>query len=120
MFGAAVNLHPLSSLTSPALFFDPSSSHFKHYNSSSSSYLSDMRFFAIALAFFAGSLVHAGMSTPPCAQSYSQLTASTAPAGEIVARQVGDLQCNLDRLSIVAALAATQGTLKTLSKQLTS
>ncbi|KAL1948543.1 hypothetical protein VTO73DRAFT_12618 [Trametes versicolor] len=61
-----------------------------------------MRFFAIALAFFAGSLVHA------------------APASEIVTRQVGDLQCNLDRLSIVAALAATQGTLKTLSQQVTS
>ncbi|KAI0634184.1 hypothetical protein C8Q77DRAFT_1110310 [Trametes polyzona] len=61
-----------------------------------------MRFFAIALAFFAGSLVHA------------------APASELVARQIGDLQCNIDRLSIVAALAATQGTLKSLAKDLSS
>ncbi|KAI9056409.1 hypothetical protein FKP32DRAFT_1599138 [Trametes sanguinea] len=41
-----------------------------------------------------------------------------APAKEIVARQIGDLQCNVDRLSIVAGLATTQGTLKKLSQQL--
>ncbi|OSD00437.1 hypothetical protein PYCCODRAFT_1371056 [Trametes coccinea BRFM310] len=41
-----------------------------------------------------------------------------APAREIVARQIGDLQCNVDRLSIVAGLATTQGTLKKLSQDL--
>ncbi|KAI8989179.1 hypothetical protein BD414DRAFT_486325 [Trametes punicea] len=43
-----------------------------------------------------------------------------APAKEITVRQIGDLQCNVDRLSIVAGLATTQGTLKTLSKELAS
>ncbi|KAI0827466.1 hypothetical protein BC628DRAFT_1409801 [Trametes gibbosa] len=61
-----------------------------------------MRFFIVALALLAGSLVHA------------------APASEIAARQIGDLQCNVDRLGIVAALAATQATLKSLSKELAS
>ncbi|CDO72133.1 hypothetical protein BN946_scf184962.g76 [Trametes cinnabarina] len=40
-----------------------------------------------------------------------------APAREIIARQIGNLQCNIDRLSIVAGLATTQGTLKKLSQQ---
>ncbi|KAI0356983.1 hypothetical protein OH77DRAFT_1400029 [Trametes cingulata] len=43
-----------------------------------------------------------------------------APAGDIAARQIGNLQCNIDRLSIVAGLADTQKTLKTLSTELAS
>ncbi|TBU25353.1 hypothetical protein BD311DRAFT_741195 [Dichomitus squalens] len=43
-----------------------------------------------------------------------------APTREIVARQVGDLTCNFDRLSIVAGLATLQGTLKKLSGQVTN
>ncbi|KAI1792785.1 hypothetical protein LXA43DRAFT_316091 [Ganoderma leucocontextum] len=42
-----------------------------------------------------------------------------APAAEIAARQVGDIQCNVDRLSIVGDLAGLQKTLKTLSGQVT-
>ncbi|KAH9848518.1 hypothetical protein C2E23DRAFT_862557 [Lenzites betulinus] len=61
-----------------------------------------MRFFTVALALLAGALVHA------------------TPTTEIAARQVGDLQCNVDRLGIVAALATTQGTLKLLGSQLAS
>ncbi|KAI0643803.1 hypothetical protein C8Q79DRAFT_915070 [Trametes meyenii] len=59
-----------------------------------------MQFFALIIAF---SSLLAG----------SQISA--APAYSIAARQVGDLQCNLDRLSIVADLAAMQGTLKSLA-----
>ncbi|KAI0772750.1 hypothetical protein BD413DRAFT_622074 [Trametes elegans] len=58
---------------------------------------------ALAFAFvslFAGSQIYA------------------APTHEIVARQLGNLQCNLDRLSIVASLAATQGTVKKLTGSL--
>ncbi|KAI0672375.1 hypothetical protein C8Q78DRAFT_1026637 [Trametes maxima] len=67
--------------------------------------LNTMQFFALIIAF---SSLLAG----------SQILA--APAHDIAARQVGDLQCNLDRLSIVADLAATQGTLKSLAKQAAS
>ncbi|KAI0767510.1 hypothetical protein C8Q74DRAFT_1203295 [Fomes fomentarius] len=35
-----------------------------------------------------------------------------APTHEISARQLGNLQCNLDRLKIVTTLASLQGTLK--------
>ena len=42
-----------------------------------------------------------------------------APVAEIAARQVGDIQCNVDRLSIVGDLAGLQKTLKTLSGQTT-
>ncbi|KAI0672366.1 hypothetical protein C8Q78DRAFT_990824 [Trametes maxima] len=62
-----------------------------------------VRLAALALAFtsfLAGSQIYA------------------APANEIAARQIGNLQCNLDRLSIVAGLAATQGTLKKLTTAL--
>ncbi|KAH9928017.1 uncharacterized protein BXZ73DRAFT_102524 [Epithele typhae] len=38
-----------------------------------------------------------------------------APAQEIAARQLGNLQCNIDRLSIVAGLASLQGTLKKIA-----
>ncbi|PIL28947.1 hypothetical protein GSI_08994 [Ganoderma sinense ZZ0214-1] len=40
-----------------------------------------------------------------------------APVAEIAARQIGDIQCNVDRLSIVGDLAGLQKTLKTLSTQ---
>ena len=43
-----------------------------------------------------------------------------APAGELVARQIGDLQCNIDRLSIVGDLAGLQNTLSSLSSAATS
>ncbi|KAI0772747.1 hypothetical protein BD413DRAFT_492283 [Trametes elegans] len=59
-----------------------------------------MQFFALMLAassLFAGNAVNA------------------APSNDLVARQVGGLVCNIDRLGIVAALAATQQTLKKLS-----
>ncbi|KAM5545986.1 hypothetical protein V8D89_000112 [Ganoderma adspersum] len=42
-----------------------------------------------------------------------------APVAEIAARQIGDIQCNVDRLSIVGDLAGLQKTLKTLSTQTT-
>ncbi|KAI0372423.1 hypothetical protein BV20DRAFT_939955 [Pilatotrama ljubarskyi] len=61
-----------------------------------------VRFLAFALALLAGTQLQA------------------APVHEIAARQIGDLQCNVDRLSIVADLAALQGTLKSLSKQVAS
>ena len=52
------------------------------------------------------------------AGSYAhQLLHSTAPAPEIAARQIGNLQCNVDRLKIVGTLAAMQGTLKKLAGQ---
>ena len=41
----------------------------------------------------------------------------TAPAREIAARQIGNIQCNIDRLSIVGDLAGLQKTLKTLTTQ---
>ncbi|KAI0719805.1 hypothetical protein C8T65DRAFT_635210 [Cerioporus squamosus] len=43
-----------------------------------------------------------------------------APASEIVARQVGNLQCNINRLQIVTGLAKLQGTLKSLSSDVSS
>ncbi|EIW53435.1 uncharacterized protein TRAVEDRAFT_154935 [Trametes versicolor FP-101664 SS1] len=58
------------------------------------------RFFAVALTFV-------------CLLLGSQISA--APTNEIVARQIGNLQCNVDRLSIVAGLAKTQKTLKGLA-----
>ncbi|KAI0327523.1 hypothetical protein GY45DRAFT_1109795 [Cubamyces sp. BRFM 1775] len=63
------------------------------------------RFFALVLAF-------------------SSLLVGTqvlaAPASGLIARQVGDLQCNIDRLSIVADLAATQNTLKKVQTDVAS
>ena len=38
-----------------------------------------------------------------------------APTREIIARQAGNLQCNIGRFTIVGALAAMQGTLTALS-----
>ena len=35
----------------------------------------------------------------------------TAPAREIAARQIGNIQCNIDRLAIVGGLAGLQKTL---------
>ncbi|KAI0664135.1 hypothetical protein C8Q70DRAFT_1049649 [Cubamyces menziesii] len=43
-----------------------------------------------------------------------------APASGLIARQIGDLQCNIDRLSIVADLAATQNTLKKVQTDVAS
>ncbi|KAI0708675.1 hypothetical protein C8Q76DRAFT_799905 [Earliella scabrosa] len=43
-----------------------------------------------------------------------------APAPEIAARQIGNLQCNVDRLKIVGTLAAMQGTLKKLAGQVSN
>ncbi|RPD75977.1 hypothetical protein L226DRAFT_534040 [Lentinus tigrinus ALCF2SS1-7] len=40
-----------------------------------------------------------------------------APANEIVARQIGNLQCNINRLQIVTGLAGLQGTLKNLASE---
>ena len=39
---------------------------------------------------------------------------------EIIARQIGDLQCNIDRLSIVGDLAGLQNTLSSLTSAATS
>ena len=39
----------------------------------------------------------------------------TAPAREIAARQIGNLECNIDRLSIVAGLGVLQKTLTSLA-----
>ncbi|KAI0634188.1 hypothetical protein C8Q77DRAFT_1072856 [Trametes polyzona] len=64
-----------------------------------------VRVFALAFAFaslFLGTQINA------------------APTHEIVARQIGNLQCNIDRLSIVAGLAATKNTLKNLQKDVAS
>ena len=62
------------------------------------------------------------VSPPPVsnrtrAGSYAHQLHSTAPAPEIAARQIGNLQCNVDRLKIVGTLAAMQGTLKKLAGQ---
>ncbi|TBU45327.1 hypothetical protein BD309DRAFT_956481 [Dichomitus squalens] len=54
------------------------------------------------LGLFASSLVHA------------------APVKELSARQIGDLQCNADRLTIVGALATMQGTLSELASSASS
>ncbi|KAH9885282.1 hypothetical protein C8Q73DRAFT_660125 [Cubamyces lactineus] len=43
-----------------------------------------------------------------------------APARDLVARQIGDIQCNVDRLSIVADLAAMQNTLKKVQTDVAS
>ncbi len=42
---------------------------------------------------------------------YAHLSAFSVPTKEIAARQIGNLQCNIDRLKIVATLAKMQGTL---------
>ena len=42
---------------------------------------------------------------------------SLAPVAEIAARQIGDIQCNVDRLAIVGALGTMQSTLKDLASQ---
>ena len=42
---------------------------------------------------------------------------SLAPVAEIAARQIGDIQCNVDRLAIVGALGTMQSTLKDLATQ---
>ncbi|KAI0356975.1 hypothetical protein OH77DRAFT_1423247 [Trametes cingulata] len=60
------------------------------------------RFLALVLALLAGTQLQA------------------APVKEIAARQIGDLQCNVDRLSIVADLATLQLTLGALSGQVAS
>ncbi|KAH9848514.1 hypothetical protein C2E23DRAFT_739342 [Lenzites betulinus] len=53
-----------------------------------------------------------------CLLAGSQIYA--IPTSEIVARQIGNLQCNVDRLSIVAGLAQTQSTLKKLTANSTA
>ncbi|KAI0827446.1 hypothetical protein BC628DRAFT_180605 [Trametes gibbosa] len=63
------------------------------------------RLLALTLAFFSllmGSQIYA------------------VPTKEIAARQIGNLQCNIDRLSIVAGLAKTQSTLKKLATNSTA
>ncbi len=43
-----------------------------------------------------------------------------APTNEIVARQIGNIQCNINRLQIVTGLAKLQGTLGSLIGEVSS
>ena len=67
------------------------------------------------LYLFARSLIHAGkLSAPDAATLAIMLTCALpplAPTREIATGQAGNLQCNIDRFTIVGALAAMQGTL---------
>ncbi|KAL5514720.1 hypothetical protein ACEPAG_2036 [Sanghuangporus baumii] len=46
---------------------------------------------------------------------FAQSAFAAPTGGELVSRQVGDLQCNLDRLAIVAALAQTKSDVNALA-----
>ena len=68
------------------------------------------------LVFLSGSQIHAGTHLPgrpahPRHPDPDRLFVSPAPALPIAARQIGNLQCNIDRLSIVGDLAGLQNTL---------
>ena len=69
------------------------------------------------LSLFATSQTYAGTRCAPLSSSDTKHSCllSTVPVTELAARQVGDLQCNIDRFTIVGALAAMQGTLTALS-----
>ena len=71
------------------------------------------------LGLYASPLIHAGtLSTPEATTLAITLTCALPPLAlslEIAARQAGNLQCNIDRFTIVGALAAMQGTLTALS-----
>ena len=75
-------------------------------------------FLFAVLGLFASSLIHAGKLSTPADTSAIMLTFALpplAPTRKIAAHQAGDLQCNIDRFTIVGALAAMQGTLTALS-----
>ena len=56
----------------------------------------------------------------PIASLLVSLNLSTSAPGFVEVRQIGNLQCNIDRGEIVADILAMQGTLKTLASQLSS
>lgn len=66
---AAVNLYPHFLSYQPGAVISPFVFAIQTFQFQFLIIVNNMRFFAIALAFFAGSLVHAGMSTPRASDS---------------------------------------------------
>ena len=79
-------------------------------------------FFFAFLSLFASSQIYDGMclNAPTHRHNTNNALPLTAPVNEIAARQIGNVQCNIDRLSIVGDLAGLQNTLSSLSSAATS